>query len=174
MAIFYKPEGLAGPMASKKSGSGKRFQFPKFEREAFLEKEVRDAKVSFISLGIATLMVILSLLLSSVHVGLALIIGFLGPFSLYVILPAVGIDTSEFERKNSSPGWGSSSCCPIPPFKTWPIPRSTISRSTSRSPAAATGPAWRQIPTAAGTRSPTAPSSSSCASWTTGSWNGTI
>ncbi len=100
MAIFYKPEGLAGPMASKKSGSGKRFQFPKFEREAFLEKEVRDAKVSFISLGIATLMVIVSLLLSSVHVGLALIIGFLGPFSLYVILPAVGIDTSEFERKN--------------------------------------------------------------------------
>lgn len=88
-------------MASKKSGSGKRFQFPKFERESFLEKEVRDAKVSFISLGLAMVMVLISLVLANtIHVGLALLIGFMGPVSLYLILPAVGIDTSEFERKN--------------------------------------------------------------------------
>ena len=101
MAIFYKLEGLAGPMASKKGGTGKRFQFPKFEREAFLEKEVRDAKVSFISLGLASVMVIISLVLAtSVHVGPAILIGFMGPFALYFLIPAAGIDTSEFERKN--------------------------------------------------------------------------
>jgi len=94
-------------MAAKKSaGSNKRFKFPKFEREAFLAKEVRDAKVSFISLGLAALMAFFSLFIAAnLNVGLAILIGFLGPFSLQYLIPAAGIDTSEFERKNwAGPG----------------------------------------------------------------------
>lgn len=89
-------------MAAKKSpGSEKYFSFPKFDRKAFLDKEIRDAKVSFISLGLAAIMAITSLLVAKfVMTGPAILIGFAGPFALYYLLPTLGIDVSEFERKN--------------------------------------------------------------------------
>ncbi len=88
-------------MAKKGGGPEKRFKFPKFDREAFLTKEIRDAKISYLSLGLAGLLALLSLIVAAkVHVGLAVLIGFTGPISLRWLIPAIGIDTSEFERKN--------------------------------------------------------------------------
>ena len=88
-------------MAKKKGKREDVFTFPKFNREEYRTKEIRDSKVTLFSVFYALIIAVIcySLVRMAEIGGWVTLIGFIAPFGLIKVLP-VFFDTSEFERKN--------------------------------------------------------------------------
>lgn len=88
-------------MAKKKGKREETFTFPKFNREEYETKEIRDSKVTLVAVFYALIVSVVcySLVRMAGIGGWATIIGFIAPFGLIKVLPLI-FDTSEFERKN--------------------------------------------------------------------------
>ncbi len=88
-------------MAKKKGKREDVFTFPKFNREEYRTKEIRDSKVTLFSVFYALIIAVIcySLVRMAEIGGWVTLLGFIAPFGLIKVLP-VFFDTSEFERKN--------------------------------------------------------------------------
>jgi len=88
-------------MAKKKGKRDDVFTFPKFNREEYQTKEIRDSKVTIFAVIYAIVVSAIGYVLVKIGDigGWVTLIGFVAPFGLIKLLPMF-FDTSEFERKN--------------------------------------------------------------------------
>lgn len=76
------------------------FKFPKFDKKEYLEKEMRDAKVTFVTIGYAIIMVIITFFVAKIDVKLGLLVCIIGMVTLKKLYESIGFDTITFEKKN--------------------------------------------------------------------------
>tara|TARA_B100000965_G_scaffold191327_2_gene159701 strand:- start:5023 stop:5703 length:681 start_codon:yes stop_codon:yes gene_type:complete len=88
-------------MAKKKGKREEIFTFPEFNRDEYRTKEIRDSKVTLLSVFYALVVAVIcySLVRMAGIGGWVTIIGFIAPLGLTKVIPLF-FDTSEFERKN--------------------------------------------------------------------------
>lgn len=86
-------------MAKKKKDEEYEFKLPEFDEKEYMEKEMEDAKFSFIVFGYSILMGIVSFLLLSPDFKVALAVGILAVFGIKFIPLPFGIDPAKFDKK---------------------------------------------------------------------------
>lgn len=84
----------------KKEEEKYEFKLPEFDEKEFLEKEIRDAKLTFVTIGYALVMVFVTYFLAQIDFKLGFFIAIFGMAFFKKIYEIVGFDTSKFEKKN--------------------------------------------------------------------------
>ncbi|MDI6917868.1 MAG: hypothetical protein QMC80_08755 [Thermoplasmatales archaeon] len=88
-------------MAKKKKDEEYEFKLPEFDEKEFMEKEMEDAKFSFIVLGYSVLIGVMSFLLLTLRLSfeVALAVGILAGFGLKFVSLPFGMDISKLDKK---------------------------------------------------------------------------
>ncbi len=86
-------------MAKKKKDDEYEFKLPEFDEKEYMEKEMEDAKFSFIVLGYSVLIGVLSFFLLELSFEVAFAVGILAVFGLKFIPLPFGIDPAIFDKK---------------------------------------------------------------------------
>ena len=86
-------------MTKKKKDEEYEFKLPEFDEKEYMEKEMEDAKFSFIVLGYSVLIGVVSFLLLPLSFEVALAVGVLAGFGLKFVSLPFGMDISKFDKK---------------------------------------------------------------------------
>jgi len=86
-------------MTKKKKDEEYEFKLPEFDEKEYMEKEMEDAKFSFIVLGYSVLIGVVSFLLLPSSFEVALAVGLLAGFGLKFVSLPFGMDISKFDKK---------------------------------------------------------------------------
>ena len=86
-------------MAKKKKDEEYEFKLPEFDEKEYMEKEMEDAKFSFIVLGYSVLMGVVSFLLLALSFEVAFAVGILAGFGLKFLPLSFGMDITKFDKK---------------------------------------------------------------------------
>lgn len=86
-------------MTKKKKDEEYEFRLPEFDEKEYMEKEMEDAKFSFIVLGYSVLIGVVSFLLLPLSFEVALAVGIFAGFGLKFVPLPFGLDISKFEKK---------------------------------------------------------------------------
>ena len=76
------------------------FKFPKFDKKEYLEKEIRDAKVTFVTIGYALIMVLITYFIAKIDFKLGFFVAIGGMLLFKFLYEVFGFDTTTFEKKN--------------------------------------------------------------------------
>ncbi len=86
-------------MTKKKKDEEDEFKLPGFDEKEYMEKEMEDAKFSFIVLGYSVLIGVVSFLLLPLSFEVALAVGVLAGFGLKFLPLPFGMDVTKFDKK---------------------------------------------------------------------------
>ncbi|MBU4189538.1 MAG: hypothetical protein KJ886_00885 [Candidatus Thermoplasmatota archaeon] len=86
-------------MTKKKKDEEHEFKLPEFDEKEYMEKEVEDAKFSFIVMGYSVLMGVVSFLLLTLSFEVAFAVGILAGFGLKFLPLPFGMDITKFDKK---------------------------------------------------------------------------
>lgn len=86
-------------MTKKKKDEEYEFKLPGFDEKEYMEKEMEDAKFSFIVLGYSVLIGVVSFLLLPLSFEVALAVGVLAGFGLKFLPLPFGMDVTKFDKK---------------------------------------------------------------------------
>ena len=86
-------------MTKKKKDEEYEFKLPEFDEKEYMEKEMEDAKFSFIVLGYSVLIGVVSFLLLPLSFEVALAVGVLAGFGLKFVCLPFGMDVTKFDKK---------------------------------------------------------------------------
>jgi len=73
---------------------------PEFDEVTYMRKEIEGGRAALATVGWAIIGAIVSLLLYSVHPGLAFFAGIAVGFGMYLVLPLTGINIAPFKRRD--------------------------------------------------------------------------